>query len=259
MIKTVWFDIGGTVHVQDATLENDIAFAERLFVFLKERGIETAETPEQLLTHIDIGAKQYKVFSEQELIELPGDDIWCDFMLKDFGVPSEKIRGMGEDLSYMFDRYRKVITPRGGLEDTLKMLTDEGFRLGVISNIMSRTFVPRILAEHGVLQYFEFILTSSEHGVRKPRRDLFDEAIRLMGVTAREAAYVGDTISRDVRGVRAAGWELMIQIENPRIAHKDAKYLACGYQSDYSIKSLEEIPPIVKQYNTERKERGSDS
>ena len=45
MIKAVWFDIGGTVHVQDATLENDMAYAERLYQFLTAHGIETAETP----------------------------------------------------------------------------------------------------------------------------------------------------------------------------------------------------------------------
>ena len=259
MIKTVWFDIGGTVHVQDATLVNDAAFAERLYFFLKEHNIETAQTPEQLLSRVDEGAKKYKTFSEQELVELPGDEIWHSFMLGDFDVSLEKLCGLGEKLSYLYDRHRKVITRREGLEHTLQALKEEGFRLGVISNIMSTSFVPRILEEHGIAQYFEFIITSSEYGVRKPRRELFDSAVSLMGVTAHEAAYVGDTISRDVRGARAAGWELMIQIENPRIAQKDIKYLNCGDQPDYMVQSLREIPPILKQFNTERKERGSDS
>lgn len=259
MIKAVWFDIGGTVHVQDATLENDVVYAEMLYRFLTEQGIATTATPGELLEHVDIGAKNYKAFSEQELVELPGDEIWRNFMLKDFNVPPEKICGLGEELSYLYDRRRKVITPREGLEATLRALRDGGFRLGVISNIMSRSFVPRILKEHGVSQYFEFLVTSSEYRVRKPRRDLFDAAVGLMGIKAGEAAYVGDTISRDVRGTRASGWGLMIQIENPRIFHKDAKYLNCGYRPDYSVRCLEEIPPIVQQFNTERKERGSDS
>ncbi len=33
--------------------------------------IYTAETPEQLLEHINAGAKAYKSYTEQELIELP--------------------------------------------------------------------------------------------------------------------------------------------------------------------------------------------
>lgn len=259
MIKAVWFDIGGTVHTQDATPENDAAYADRLHRFLTAHSIETTSDHTQLLAHIDIGANKYKAFSERELIELPSDQIWCDFMLRDFMVSPEKIQGLGEALSYMFDRWRKVITRRAGLEQTLQELRDAGFRLGVISNIMSRTFVPRILAEHGVLDYFEFLVLSSECGVRKPRRDLFDIATNLMGIGADEAAYVGDTISRDVRGVRAAGWKLMIQIDNPRISHKDAKYLDCGYETDYHIRSLEEIPPIAAQFGEGLKERGSDS
>ncbi len=249
MIKAVWFDIGGTVHTQDATPSNDEAYAKRLYDYLTAHGIETTQTPAELLEHINAGAKAYKVRSEEKMAELPGDQIWREFMLKDFSVPASKLDGLGEDLSYMFDRWRKVITRREGLEDTLKQLRDAGYRLGVISNIMSTTFVPRILEEHGVQQYFECILMSSVHGPRKPERGLFDVAKERMGLSEHELAYVGDTISRDVRGVRAAGWEMMIQIENPRVAHKDQKFLDCGYKPDYLIQSLLEIPPIVERFN----------
>ena len=63
-----------------------------------------------------------------------------------------------------------------------------------------------------------------------------------MGLKPSELAYVGDTISRDVRGVRNAGWRMMIQIENPLIAHRDAGLENAGYKPDYLIRDLAEVP-----------------
>ena len=193
-------------------------------------------------------------YSEEELIEIPADRIWQEFFLADFHIPAEKLAGLGEDLCYMFDRWRKHIVKREGLEETLKGLKDAGYRLGVISNIMSTTFVPRILEEHGVRQYFETLTMSSVCGIRKPRADIFDIALKEMGIPKEEAAYVGDTISRDVRGISNAGWPLMIQIDNPRIYHKDEKYRGMGYKADVEIKTLAEILPAVEEFNRKLKE-----
>ena len=99
---------------------------------------------------------------------------------------------------------------------------------------MSTTFVPRILEEHGIAQYFETITMSSVCGIRKPRPEIFEIALNEMRIGKEQAAYVGDTISRDVRGVRNAGWPLMIQIDNPRIYHKDGKSTAAWGMSRMS-------------------------
>ena len=47
MIHAVFFDIGGTVHTQDATPESDRDYIRRLWCFLHMNHIYTAETPEQ--------------------------------------------------------------------------------------------------------------------------------------------------------------------------------------------------------------------
>jgi len=62
MIKAVFFDIGGTVHTQDATPESDRDYKERLWRYLEEHGIRTADTPDELLEHINKGAKAYKAY-----------------------------------------------------------------------------------------------------------------------------------------------------------------------------------------------------
>lgn len=94
MIHAVFFDIGGTVHTQDATPESDRDYIRRLWCFLHMNHIYTAETPEQLLEHINAGAKAYKSYTEQELIELPPIDL-AKFFLKDFDIPGRKACGTG--------------------------------------------------------------------------------------------------------------------------------------------------------------------
>jgi len=256
MIRAVFFDIGGTVHTQDATPDTDRDYAERLWHFLSGRGIRTTEDPMELLACVDRGAKAYKAFAESELTELPSDRIWQEFMLKEFSFSPGQMDGLGEELSYLYDRFRKKITKREGLAETLAGLKERGYTLGVISNIMSRSFVPGILEEHGVAQYFRTLTLSSVCGIRKPRPEIFEAALEASGVAREEAAYVGDTISRDVIGVRNAGWPFMIQIDNPRIYHKDEKYLAMGYKPDCLIRTLPEIIPALDAYNLNMRKGG---
>lgn len=256
MITAVLFDIGGTLHVQDGSAECDRTYIKMLQAYLQQHGI-AADDPEALLQSVNAGAKAYKAFTEEQWRELPGDRIWAEYMLRGLGIPAEQLAGLGEDLSYMFDRHKKKITAREGLRETLEALRARGYRLGVISNIMSRTFVPRILREHGVEEFFEYILMSSHCGVRKPDKAIFEIAQRDMGFDKREACYVGDTLSRDVRGVRNAEWELMVQIDNPRVYHRDVQFLDTELEPDYRIKALPELVGVLDRFQGKSEREGA--
>ena len=124
-----------------------------------------------------------------------------------------------------------------------------GLRLGVISNIISRSVVPHFLAEYDILRDMDCVITSAETGIRKPSPDIFRIAEETLGLKPEELAYVGDTISRDVRGTRNAGWALMIRISFPGTAHRDAGLENAGYEPDYLIHELDEIPAIIREVN----------
>lgn len=78
-----------------------------------------------------------------------------------------------------------------------------GLRTGVISN--SNGTIRQILARLDLLPLLDFALDSSEEGVEKPHAAIFERALARAGVTAPEAAYVGDLYSIDVQGARRAG------------------------------------------------------
>ena len=146
---------------------------------------------------------------------------------------------------------------RGQLQETLNLVEIRATVLEIIR--FSEEFQVaqnqiRVREHHGVDQYFETLTMSSVCGIRKPRPEIFEIALNEMRIGKEQAAYVGDTISRDVRGVRNAGWPLMIQIDNPRIYHKDEKYRGMGYEPDVKIGSLPEVVTAVEQYNRNLKE-----
>ena len=70
-----------------------------------------------------------------------------------------------------------------------------------------------------------------------------------MNLKPEEMAYVGDTLSRDVRGVRNAGWKLIIRIDSPNAARRDKGLAEMGWRADYEIQDLGEIPAIIQKEN----------
>jgi putative hydrolase of the HAD superfamily len=82
-------------------------------------------------------------------------------------------------------------------------LADRGVKVGLISNSH------RCLATFE--RYFELdgliagALSSSEHGYLKPHRSIFESALKLLGVSARESVMVGDSVEHDIEGARRVG------------------------------------------------------
>ncbi len=245
MIKAVFFDVGGTIHTQ---IENDKAtegYKDRLYELILEKNICTPSSKEELFYNVEQGAKKYKLFTESKLVELPSTQIWREFMLKKYDVNKIKLSECSEDLSFLYDLNRKEIIKRQGLEDTLEALEKQGLYLGIISNIMSKIFVPYILRRHGVDKYFKSLILSSQTGIRKPNPKIFSIALKGLAISRKEACYVGDTISRDVCGARNAKWGMMIQIDNVYSYKRDKDCIGKGINPDYRIKDLKDIVSIL--------------
>ena len=245
MIEAVLFDLGGTLHVSTNSPERKLWFAKRLIDRLDEYGIHLDASPEALSRRLEVNAEIYKHEAEESLRELPSEIIWNDYFLKEYEIGRETLKPMAEELSFLYDYERPCNMRRPHLIECMEGLKAQGVRMGVISNIVSRTIVPHLMAEYELEQYMECVITSEGTGVRKPSAEIFRIAERAMGLEPSELAYVGDTISRDVRGVRNAGWRMMIQIENPLIAHRDAGLENAGFAPDYLIHDLVEVPEII--------------
>lgn len=247
MIRAVLFDLGGTLHTAGSPPGRDVWFAGRLLERLADYGVRLDTTAEELARHLAVSSEIYKHASEETLRELPPAEIWSDYYLGGYGVERPQLEPMAEELSFLYDYERVKLMRRDGLRETMEELRAMGLRLGIISNIISTSLVPHLLKEYGLDGFMECQVMSSVCGVRKPSPEIFRIAEREMGLGPDELAYVGDTISRDVRGARNAGWRLMIQIRNPAAAHRDRGLENCGCRPDYLIDSLREIPGIIRR------------
>jgi putative hydrolase of the HAD superfamily len=86
---------------------------------------------------------------------------------------------------------------------TLLRLRDSGLELGVISNFDFRLY--RILEGLNLARYFDSFTISSEAGYAKPRREIFDAALRRHGASANDALHVGDSEHLDFDAAQNAG------------------------------------------------------
>ena len=253
MIRGVLFDLGGTLHTASSPPGRDVWFARRLLGRLEDYGIRLDGTPEELAGKLQENGEAYKRRSEQDFRELPPADIWNSWYLRDWAIGRERLEPIAEELSFLYDYERMKVIRRPCIKETLSALRAQGMKLGLVSNIISRSAAPHFLAEYGVLEDMDCIVLSSAAGIRKPSAEIFRAAERALGRKPEELAYVGDTLSRDVLGVRNAGWRLMIQISNPGSAKRDQGLERSGLRPDYLIRELNEIPGIIRRENEEER------
>jgi HAD superfamily hydrolase (TIGR01509 family) len=78
---------------------------------------------------------------------------------------------------------------------------------GVISNHEQPAVQRRRLAASGLDAFLDVIVISGDIGIEKPDPRLFDYALQLLGMTAGQCLFVGDSIILDDAGARNAGMD----------------------------------------------------
>jgi putative hydrolase of the HAD superfamily len=94
--------------------------------------------------------------------------------------------------------------PYPGVRPTLVALTKAGLRLGVVTDAPRFKAYQRLDAA-GISDFFEVVVTFSDHGERKPAERPFRTALELLGLPPHQVLMVGDWPERDVAGAQAVG------------------------------------------------------
>lgn len=255
MIRGVVFDLGGTLHVCSAAPERKLWFAQRVISRLGEYGIRLDIAPDALAVQLERNAAVYKRAAEESLRELPTEVVWNDYYLREQHLGRETLAPVSEELSFLYDYERVCNMRRPRLRETMEALKARGLKLGIISNILARSMVPHMVMEYGLSDLMDCVLSSAGTGIRKPDPAIFRLAEEALQLPPEALAYVGDTLSRDVRGTRNAGWRLAIQIYSPTAARRDQGLAEQGWRADYQIRELWEIPEIIDRENEKEASR----
>jgi HAD superfamily hydrolase (TIGR01509 family) len=114
------------------------------------------------------------------------------------------------------------------------------YSLGLVSNFAIPECVEQLLSREQIDNFFDVIIVSGAVNRRKPNPDIFTHALEKMQIKASETAFVGDTVDADIKGPKEVGMKTIYIDRRPQ---KDLEI----YQPDFTIKSLIELPDVLKK------------
>ncbi len=150
---------------------------------------------------------------------------WRDVVFRVFSEVG-MVENFDEFFNRVYDRFRDsqgwILFPE--TREVLEELKRRGLKIGVISNFDDR--IHSVMRSLDILSYFDSITISSETGFCKPDRQIFEAAVRALGVPASSILLVGDSLRDDVEaGARAGLGAVLIDrsgryaaVEVPRIS-----------------------------------------
>lgn len=194
MLKAVIFDIDDTLYgYREANLRTLPAVGEYA---RRELGVDA-----------DLFLRVYQEVMDRQLAE-NGDTAGCHSRAIRFQLVLERLALPLRHAVILNELYWSTLI--GGIEpfpyvaDFIRQLKERGIRLGVGTD-MTADWQLRKLEKLGLLEYFDFIVTSEEAGVEKPDYGVFRLCAGKAGCAMEECLFIGDNIRKDVQGALEAG------------------------------------------------------
>jgi putative hydrolase of the HAD superfamily len=239
-IRAVAFDVNGTL-VRILTDDGMEQIFRSIAHFLTYQGIDLHRHQVRDLYFEQM--KEQQQASPEEHPEFDAVGIWRSILqahLTEFtrALPAEKLEQMPMFLAEMYrgiSRCRLRLYPH--VLEVLDVLR-ERYPLAVVTDAQS-AYARAELHKVGLLDYFDPIVVSGDHGYRKPDRRLFQLALDGMGVAAEHALYVGNDMHRDIFGAQEAGMTtVMVESDQGADVHLDCV-------PDYTITDLRDLLTIL--------------
>ncbi|NJE47656.1 TIGR02253 family HAD-type hydrolase [Thermococcus sp. GR7] len=172
-----------------------------------------------------------------------------DYLLRRLDLPNNPKWIAAGVIAYHNTKFAYLKSVKGARKVLLELKKD-GFGLGVITDgdpIKQWEKILRLELD----EYFDEVFISNYLGVKKPHRKIFEKALRKFNVEPHEALMVGDRLYSDIYGAKQVGMRT-VWFKYGKYANRELDYLE---YADFTIKSLEEVPEIVRGLNLEEKER----
>lgn len=127
---------------------------------------------------------------------------------------------------------RKLLFP--GTEQTLTYLRNKGYRLHLITNGFENTQHSK-LRNSGIAHFFTEVITSEASNSIKPKKEIFEYALKKSGALPHQSIMIGDSIEADIQGAINAG------IDQVHMNHLKAD---CAVRATYTVYSVGELETI---------------
>jgi putative hydrolase of the HAD superfamily len=239
ILRAVIFDLGGTLMFErEATRPIGAQGDEALTRYLRDQGLELnlSTFPLEFRKRLDTYFNQ----REKDLYETT-----YSFVLRDI-LSSKGYDDVSDDLiRSALDRLFAVTQTNWVLESdalsTLKKIEADGYRMGLISNAGDDKDVQQMVQKFRISRFFDFVLTSAVCSYRKPHPRIFEMTLSNWYFLPSEAVMVGDNLTADVKGAKAAG---LFGVWLTRRANSHPEEQA-DVTPDATISTLAELPSIL--------------
>ena len=185
-----------------------------------------------------------------------GKDLFSYFLSPDHGFEShENIRQfMNERNIPLENTFRKAcqvyetvklqqITPYEGVAETLHLLQERGYSMGIVTDAHSRDATLR-LEKTGLLPFFCCMVSYDMVKVKKPAHDPFLLALEMMKTSPSDTVLIGDSPRRDIEPCRHLGIRTVYARYGDRFSHDRSNVPA-----DFIIDTLTELPEILLNFS----------
>ena len=236
-VKAVIFDMFDTLMMIKKNHDFYSPSLMRMYNFLNSQGIDVSfSTFEQ--AYIKARDELYEK-AEADLGE-PHFNFRVSDTLKTLGYNHDVSSPLVTEATSVFcDEFKNFVTPDPEAKTVLQSLKGK-YKFGIVSNFAIPECVQNLIKLHGFDELFDAVVVSAAINKRKPSPEIFNAALHALGVSASEAAVVGDTINADVEGAQAVGAK---SVYIQRRIEPEAERI----HPDRTIKSLSELPLVLQE------------
>jgi putative hydrolase of the HAD superfamily len=185
-----------------------------------------------------------------------GKELFSYFLSPDHGFEShENIRQfMNERNIPLENTFRKAcqvyetvklqqITPYEGVAETLHLLQERGYSMGIVTDAHSRDATLR-LEKTGLLPFFCCMVSYDMVQAKKPAHDPFLLALEMMKTSPSDTVLIGDSPRRDIEPCRHLGIRTVYARYGDRFSPDRSNVPA-----DFIIDTLTELPEILLNFS----------
>ncbi|MCB9134568.1 MAG: HAD family hydrolase [Anaerolineales bacterium] len=129
---------------------------------------------------------------------------------------------------------------------TLRVLHQQGYRMGVLSNAADDWDVQTLVNKAQVRPYLDFVMTSAAFGQRKPAPAIFRAALSHWNLPPARVAMVGDTLDADILGANRMG---LLSIWITRRVASPPPTPSNELTPALTISNLSELPQILSSWS----------
>jgi putative hydrolase of the HAD superfamily len=237
-IKAVLFDMFDTLMMIERDHEFYSPSLMRMYRYLKSNGIDV---PFEKFNAAYVEARDRLYAEANPVWGEPHFNVRISEALKllgyDYEISDPIVTGATGEFS---DEFMTFVRIDKEAEPMLRNLYSK-YKLGIVSNFAIPECILKLLKDSNIEQLFDVVVVSGAINKRKPSAEIFRRALKLMGISASEAMFVGDTIDADIEGAKAVGMKA-IYIERREQKPSEES------QPDQTIKSLKELPLIIERY-----------